>query len=704
MRWNKERIDSNKVRSVSERYGIDLLTAAILCRRDLTDPNDVRYVLEDDVRYMHNPFLFDEMEDAVDRILQAASEGEKVLVFGDRDVDGITSTTLLVRTFRELGINVDWAVPMGDEPYSIQVGTIDRFHEQDGTLIVTVDCGITAVSAIEHAQSLGIDTVIVDHHNAPELLPPAVAIINPKISDSSYPFDGLCGCGLAAKLRWALIFAQGELYKQPVVLLNARPGNETVIIEAVRLINLVEVDRVSENLVPGVGNIEQTRLFSFLQGNAILVYDETTQAKLIRKAFGPSVDVHVLDIATEIHRYFPSLQGKSLIRMRDQSRMAVYSTESPSELDVLVQLYTIFLTAKEPRLGASYAERLDLPALGTLADMMPLIDENRIIVRQGLRALATTRNPGLRELLARLGLAGRTLSSNDVAWQISPVINASGRMGEPDKAVRLFLSDDPAECATLAESIVQLNLTRKKIGETAWTRILPAAQQSYEASGGRFVLVRDDDVHRGITGIIAGRLARLFNAPATVVAVVDKRAVGSVRAMRGFGVTGFLAQLDDILDDWGGHDAAGGFHLQLERWTEFERRIAELVPDIVLTEELEPSVTIDAELPHAHLNPELRSLVERLGPYGQQYRGLLFMSSGLRILDAQLVGKGEKKHAKLLLDSGKHKWPALFWNAGERLDADFATGDVVDAVFEVTVNHYQGNETLQLVLQDVRRS
>ena len=704
MKWNKEKIDSHQVRTISERYDVDLLTAAILCRRRITEPEQIQYILEDDVRYMHNPFLFDEMEDAVDRILQAASEGERVLVFGDRDVDGITATTLLVRTFSELGIDVEWAVPMGDDPYSIQQQHVDGFLERDGTLIVTVDCGITAASVIEYAASKGIDTIVVDHHNAPEQLPPAVAIVNPKLSDSSYPFDGLCGCGLAAKLRWALVFASSDLYKQPVVLLNARPGNETVILEAVRLINLVEVDRVSENLVPGVGNIEQTRLFSFLQGNAILVYDETTQAKLLRKAFGPGVDVHVLDIAPEIHSFFPALRGKSLIRMRDQSRMAVYAQESPSELDVLVQLYSIFVTAREPRLGASYAERLDLPALGTLADMMPLVDENRIIVRQGLRALATSRNPGLRELLSRLGLAGRHLSSSDVAWQISPVINASGRMGEPDKAVRLFLSDDPAECARLADDIIRLNTDRKKIGESAWTRIVPKAHASYESNGGRFVLVRDDDVHRGITGIIAGRLARLFNAPATVIARVNERAVGSVRAMRGFGVTGFLALLDDILEDWGGHDAAGGFHLNVQKLPDFEKRIAELVPQIVLDEEQEPAVSIDAELPHAHLTPELRDIVERLGPYGQKHKSVVFMSSGLRIIDAQVVGKGEKKHAKLLLDSTRHKWPALFWNAGDRLGVDFAINDLVDAVFEVSVNHYQGNETVQLVVQDMRRA
>ncbi len=704
MRWEKHEIDPVSVRALAERYRIDLLRASILTRRGLTDSESIQYILEDDVRHLHNPFLFEEMEDAVDRIQQARTEGEKVLVFGDRDADGITATALTVRTLRELGIDVTWAVPMGDEPYGISAETIERFASEDGTLVVTVDCGITAAPVIEHAAELGVDTIVIDHHNVPEEVPPAVAIINPKTPDSGYPFNGLCGCSLAAKLRWALVFGDTELYKQPIVLLNAYPGNDSVIVEAVKLVNLVEIDRISDTLVPGMVDIESTRLYSFLQGQILLVYDETTQQKLLQRVFGPAVEINVLDIAPEVHKLFPKLQGKSLLRMREQSRLSIYAADTPGELDVFISLYRTFVVGREPKLGVAFAERLDLPAVGTIADLMPMTNENRIIVKQGLRALATTANPGMRELLSRLGLNGRSLRTRDIGWHLSPVINAAGRMGKPDKAVELFISDDPSLCMQRADEIIELNRDRRRIGEEAWERLLPKARESYERSAGRFIMVRDPEVQRGITGIVAGRLARLFNAPAAVVAEVEERAVGSVRAMRGFGVTDFLAELDDILQDWGGHDAAGGFHLELERFEELERRIEQLIPEIDLDEEAEQAIRVDAELPLTHMNPDVRDVVDTFAPFGQGHEPLLFLGRGLAVLEANPIGKGEQKHLKLLLDAGVHKWPAVFWNAAERLGVDFTVGDRVDLVFEVGTNHYQGTETVQLVVADLRRS
>ncbi len=703
MRWQKQEIDPVAVRAAAERYNIDLLPAAILARRGITDSGSIQYVLEEDPQYLHNPFLFEEMEDAVDRIGQARTEGEKVLVFGDRDADGITATALLVRTLREMGLEVEWAVPMGDEPYGIGFDTVDRFAENDGTLIVTVDCGITAAPVINHAAERGVDTIVVDHHNVPDEIPAAVAIINPKTPDTGYPFDGLCGCALAAKLRWALVFGDTELYKQPVVLLNAYPGNETVVIEAVKLVNLVEIGRVSETLVPGMVDIESTRLFHFLQGQVILVYDEKTQQKLLSRVFGTNVDINVLDIAPQVHKLYPKLQGKSLLRMREQSRMAVYASEKPSELDVFCSLYRIFVIGQYPKLGVGYAEKLDLPAVGTIADLMPMRDENRILVKQGLRALATTANPGMRELLSRLGLAGRSLSTRDISWMLSPVINAAGRMGEPDKAVELLVSDDREVCMKRADEIIELNRNRRRIGEEAWERVLPKARESFEKSDGRFIMVRDDTVHRGITGIVAGRLARMFNTPAAVVAEVEERAVGSVRAMRGFTVTDFLKQLDDILEDWGGHDAAGGFHLDLERFEELEQRVEAMIPNIVLNEAEEPALSVDAELPRSHMKPDIKQVVDTFAPFGQEHPPLIFMSRGLRLAEADFIGKGTQKHLKLLIDAGVHKWPAVYWNAAERLGVDFSAGDTVDVVFEVGTNHYQGVETLQMVVLDMRR-
>ena len=704
MKWVKEPIDAATVRIISERYGIEKLAASILLRRGITDPSEIQFYLEDDLKIPHNPFLFEGMGDAVERIMTAKAEGEHVLVFGDRDVDGITSITLLVETLAELGLNVDWKLPMGDDPYGITRNCIDDFSASDGTLLITVDCGISSIDEITYAAELGIDTIIIDHHNPQEQLPPAVAIINPKLPGSGYPFAGLCGCALSSKVRWALTFAQTDFYNQPVCLLNVRPGNETLILEAVKLENLVEVDRLIENVVPGMVDLDRTRIVPFLQGQQILVYDAPSQEAMLRRIFGPNVEIGLLDIAPEVWKLFPALKERSLIKMRPDTRLARYADRVPEEIDVLVGLFSTFVYRRIPNLIEHFELALDLVALGTVADMMPMCNENRLLVRAGLRVLATTSRPGLRELLVRAGLAGREISAKDVGWNLAPIINASGRMGEPDKAVRLLLSKDAGEIGQLISAVTTLNETRRKTGDEAWDRILPQAYKSFESYESRFVMVSDDSVHRGITGIIAGRLARMFNVPAAVVARLPEKAVGSIRSARGFPVTDFLARFDDIFVDWGGHDSAGGFHMEVDRWDQFNERLTDLVSRFELEAETEEQVTVDAELPHEFLTMKLFDLQKLFSPSGQESAELTFLAREMEITQLDLVGRDNQKHVKFLFDSGSVKWPALFWNAADRVGRDFTATDRLDVVFHLSKNYYQGRESPQLLVIDVRRA
>ncbi|HUX11680.1 MAG TPA: single-stranded-DNA-specific exonuclease RecJ [Spirochaetia bacterium] len=704
MIWQKEDIDSGAVRSLSERFGVDLLTATILARRGVTDPAAIQFHLEDDLKNLPNPFLFEGMVDAVERIMTARSEGERVLVFGDRDVDGITSIALTVETLTDLGILVDWKLPMGDDPYGLTTGVIDEFAAADGTLIIAVDCGTSSMIEIAYALERGIDTIVVDHHNPQDALPPAAAIINPKLQDSGYPFAGLCACGLAAKLRWALAFAQTDFYNQPVCLLNVRPGNETLIVEAVKLENLVEVDRLIENVVPGMVDLDRTRIVPFLEGQQILVYDAPAQDAMLRRIFGPNVEVGLLDIAPEVWKLFPALRDRSLLAMRPASRLARYASQIPEEIDVLAGLFTSFVFKRIPELIDRFEKSLDLVALGTLADMMPLQNENLVLARVGLRVMQATTRPGLRELLARTGVSGRPLTAKEIGWQVAPVINASGRMGEPDKAVKLLLSRDPGEIGQLVTAVTSMNDDRKRSGEDAWERVLPQAYRSFEELDNRFVVVTDDSIQRGITGIIAGRLARLFNVPAAVVALLPQKSVGSIRTARGFAVTEFLSMFSDIFSDWGGHDSAGGFHMVPERLGEFVGRIPQVLHFMHLADEEDEKLLIDAELPLDFVTPKLFDVEKVFAPSGQENPPLTFLARGLRIAQLDLMGRETQNHVKFLLDTGSVKWPAVFWNAAERVGRDFTADDQLDVVFQLSKNLYQGRETPQLLVVDARRA
>ncbi len=702
MTWDKKPISPARVKAFAAEFGLDLLSSAIFVRRGIDERHTVQFYLEDDLRFLHNPFLFDEMTDAVQRIQQAVAEGESVFVFGDRDVDGVTSTVLMTEALLNLGLDVDWGVPMGDEPYGLTIELIDSLRSKDVTLLIAVDCGTTNVAEIAYASEAGTDTIVIDHHNPQIELPPAVALINPKMPDASYPFDGLCACALVSKVRYALGFAHTDFFNEPLCLLNARPGNDSIILDAIRIENMVEVDRISESIVPGLIDVERSRLGHFLQGIAILVYDAPAQEQLLQKAFGTNVDVNVVDVASRIWELFPSLKGRSLLRLKGESRLSRYTGREASEIDVFLSLLTTFVGRKESALLEDLYASLDLVALGTLADMMPLQDENRILVKQGLRRMSTAPRPGLRSLLERQKLLGKSLTARDVGWSISPIVNASGRMGEPDRAVRLFLTPDAGERDDLADHVANLNLQRRTVGDEAWQLVQAQARDSYEAHSGRFILVHHDSIHRGVTGIVAGRLAKQYGATTAVVSILPGRAVGSVRTARGVVVTDLLARCHDLFADWGGHDQAGGFHLQAARIAELEQRLLEVMPTFPMEEGVQPCLAIDAELTPDLLTLKLLDVVRLFAPFGQGNPPLAFLIRGLRIIDLSFIGKLQD-HLRMTFDAGTSKWPAVYWGAAGQVGAAFGKGDTVDAVVNVGLNFYQGNETPQLTVLDVRR-
>ncbi|HOZ71517.1 MAG TPA: single-stranded-DNA-specific exonuclease RecJ [Spirochaetales bacterium] len=705
MRWKKRDVSPQAIRELAERFGLDLLSASVLARRGVLSPEEVLYYLEDDLRFQRNPFLFSQMEDAVDRILLAADEGEKVLVFGDRDADGVSATTLMMEALASLGVDARYRLPTEDEKYGLSRAAVDEFAADYGSLIVTVDCGISNHAEMAYAAEKGVDVIVVDHHvlQADEP-PPALAVIDPKLESSGYPFRDLSGCGVAYKLAWALRFAKSGLYKQQVALLNVRPVKDAYVIEALRLSNLVETGRVVETIVPGMVELERTRLVPFLKDRQIFVWDGEIQKRLLAKALGKAAEVNFYDVRPDVARVIPQAAGASLVRLAEMSKVGKYSDRPSGELDAFANLFVSFALRKAGCQGESDADALQLVALSTIADLMPLRDENRLLVRQGLAALNRKPRKGLAELVARQNLTGKRVGSTDAAWQLTPVINAAGRMGKPEVATRMLLSDDAAERGAQADALLELNQERRRLGAECWDAVYPAAREAAEASGGKYVIIGRDDLFRGITGIVASRLADTFKAPAVAgTFMADGTAVASVRSARGFNVKGLLEYCSELFYDYGGHDAAAGFSLPVGKWPDFERMAAEYLSAVDL-EEVEETVEIDAELPHEYLAPSLAGLVERMEPFGEGNPALVFMARSVAILQVDIVGKQEKSHLKLLLDFGAHRWPALWWNAAERYGKDFDESDRLDLAFRLQKNYWNGQETPQLVIVDARKA
>ena len=331
---------------------------------------------------------------------------------------------------------------------------------------------------------------------------------------------------------------------------------------------------------------------------------------------------------------------------------------------------------------------------------MPLRNENRILVKRGLEKLNRYQREGLKELFIRRNLIGKRLSSRDIAWDISPLLNSAGRMGDAEKAVKLLLSNTTREIVSLSDKIFKLNEQRKALRSTEWNKIMPEARRTHKESEGKFVLVVDDTIHHGNTGILATRLSQYFKAPSLVIALLENRAVGSARSPINIKLTDFLDQFSDILSGFGGHDCAAGFTLSVERIDDFKQRYWEVIRTFQNPEEGEEKISIDAEIPLQFLTQELKKTLELLEPFGEGNPPLTFQTCNILIQDCEII-KGE--HLKFLLDTGSIKWPAVFWNGADSVGAAFSPGDRVDIVYKISTNYFRGAENLQLILLDMKK-
>lgn len=712
--WIKKRITREDVSALYDKFGVNALTASILARRGITEGADVQFFLEDDLRFMHNPFLFANMEDAVDRILQAKDEGENVLIFGDRDVDGITSTAVLYDCLTSMGINVSWRLPGGTDPYGLNKNAVDEFEKNFGSLVITVDCGISNVEEIAYATEKGMDVIVIDHHTPPEVLPSPAIIVNPKCEDSGYPFKDISGCAVVYKVVSALRFAASGLYKNEVALLSATasPNGDECTIEVLKLQNLVEKGSLSITVRAGT-SISDTKLVDFLRGQQIFVWDEKSTSSLLSQIFGSGAEFNFMDLRGEVAKVFPAMGGASLSQLKSKSKLARYNPDQNTEIKGFYNIFVTFVNAQISKQFPSYAKAnerdLQLVALAALADIMPLKNENRIFIRHGIASMNKgNAREGLRELLSMQGLLGKRINATDLSWNINPALNATGRLGHPEIGLELFLEKDAGKRTEIAQKIIEMNNERKALGNEGWNFAALQAKESIQKYGGKLCVIIDDSgeqkINRGVSGTIAGKLVNIYDIPSMAITIVDENAIGSMRSCRGFEVLSLLDKMADLFVSYGGHAYAAGFTFKKDRLPEFLAALDRFAPEIELSNSEAEQINIDAEIPSDYLKPDLLAIVDDFEPYGEENRELTFMSKNLRICDAAVIGKTERQHLKLTFDLGKTKWPAMFWGGAESLHRDFDKGDSVDVLYQVGRNCFNGVETPQLIITDIRKS
>jgi single-stranded-DNA-specific exonuclease len=551
-RWTIRDCDTADARRLAAGLGLSDVTAGVLVRRGYRSLDEARAFLHGECE-PHDPLLLGDMAAAVERIRGAVERGERICVHGDYDVDGICATALAVLTLRELGADVTWHLPSRfEEGYGVSSGTISRLAGEGCRLVLTVDCGITAVEEVAQAQALGLDVVVTDHHRPGETLPACPVVAT---RPSSYPFPELCGTGVVHKLAAALL----------------GPGH-------------------------------------------------------------PALSRH-----------------------------------------------------------------LDLVALATIADVVPLLDENRSLATAGLRALARTRKPGLRALMRSAQVDPAAIDSSAVGFRLAPRINAAGRLCRPDVALELILTEDPAEAARLAQELETLNRERQGVEE----RILRAAIAQVEEwpdarRRRRGYVLWSDEWHEGVIGIVASRLVERYHRPVVMIAGGPEGWKGSGRSISAFDLHGALAACAEHLDRFGGHRAAAGLSIAGERLEAFADAFAAHADAQLDDEDLRPVTVVDAIVPAASLTLGLAQELDRLAPFGLGNPDVTLLVAAVEAVDATTVGEG--KHLRFRVrQRGRDGGSAIAFGLGAALDG--LGGGRYDLAFRLKENRWNGTVAPQLVVR-----
>jgi single-stranded-DNA-specific exonuclease len=566
MRWVVSTAHPDKVEKLARELGASPLLARLLVQRGLNDPEVAHRFLQPSLRQLHDPFLMADMPAAVERLRRAIERREKILIYGDYDVDGTMAVVVLLTALRSLGATVEAHIPHRlTEGYGMRAPVVEKAAAEGYKVVISVDTGVRDHEVIGRARELGVDCIVTDHHVPDTQLPPACAILNPHRSDCPYPDKNLSGVGVAFKLVQALL--------------------------------------------------------------------------------------------------------------------------GPGMTDRLIQSY------------------LKIVAIGTIADVVPLLGENRVIAHFGLEGLQQPVHAGLRALLEVAGLNGGKVTTGGVGFRLAPRLNAAGRMEDARDAVDLFTTTDPKKAREIAERLDRLNRERQEVEEEILAKALAVMEDqgiavSAADLGGRYSLVvAGAGWHRGVIGIVAQRLAERFYVPTLVIAIEDGVGYGSGRSFARFQLVEALDQAGDLFDRYGGHAQAAGFSLDAARIPELEARFESCARAKLRPEELEPILRLDAEISLREVDHNLYKALRQLEPYGMGNPTPVFAVRSARLLEPPRVLKD--KHLKLRIAQGTMSTDAMGWGLAGRTPP-LAASQEVDVAFNVDEGVFQDIPFLQLVIRDIR--
>lgn len=677
--WKVLEVPEQEIEALHAATAIPPVLLRIMWNRGLRDPEAIERFFEPRARCLTSPYLLDGIPAAVDRIRRAIEREESIRVYGDRDVDGITSTVLMVETLREFSRKVDFTVPVIEDGYGLNRDYLDVARRDGVSLIITVDCGISNLEEIEYARSLGIDVIVTDHHEPPPVLPKAVAIIDPKLPGSPAAQRDIAGVGVAQKLALALVLAQTRELSRPLIAFDYDGA---------------EVDVVRFTPREGFSQVRNLHPQTLAHANLLFFSPEERQAlaEVIPGARGgtPLFISKLARTCTPEH----GIPDKKTI-----AREMLIPPDCQGARRLII-LYLKFLEAVDPKVKALWQRSLDILTVGTIADMVPLRGENRTLAQMGLKFASNTRRNGLQQLYTLLGWKKKRLTERDISFNIAPILNSSGRLRSAELAIQLLTTDSPTRAQELAQELFNLNLERKRLGEECYRAVKEHLLAQNDVNQARILVVNAPMPNQGVTGIVATRLMLDFCRPVIVLLEDHGKYLGSARSYRSINIMNALHSCGHLLEKYGGHVGAAGLTLPMDRIDEFRRCLAAYAETAITDAELQKEWLIDAPLSIDLVDETFMDDLLRFAPFGIDNPQPLFLARGVPFYEVRKVGE-TKAHLrfKFRKSSGKAIY-GIGFNLGGLLEQDVVTDGTCDLVFTVEPNEYNGVRTAQIVVSD----
>ena len=559
-KWQIYETDENKIQEIEQKYQINKLLATILVNRNITKKEDIRLFLEPTRADFHNPFLITDMEKAVEKIIKAIEKQEKVTIYGDYDVDGITSITVLKSFLQDRGLAVESYIPNRlEEGYGLNKQAIEKIAKSGCQLMITVDCGISAIEEINYANSLGIETIVTDHHEPGTELPKALAVIDNKRKDSTYPFRELAGVGVVFKV---------------------------------------------------------------------------------------------------------------------------------------IQAIGMKLELKEEE----YLKYLDIVCVGTISDIVPLVNENRVIAKLGLMLIRQTKNIGLRSIINSSGYT--KIDSNSISFGIAPRINACGRMGKAEEALELLMSKNYNQVSELTQKLNNHNRIRQETEKNIFENAVKQIEEEH-LENNNAIIVGGHNWHHGVIGIVSSKITEMYFKPSILLSFEeDGIGKGSGRSIPGFDLHDALMQCMDTIEKFGGHSMAVGITVRKEKFKRFREEF-EKIAQTAHIDEIMPVIQVDSKIEIKDIDKEMVESLKQLEPFGEGNRMPVFVFKNLKIDSIRALSEG--KHLKLTLKDNNTIIGSSGFNLGH-LAEEYRIGDKIDVVGVLEINSFNGVDSLQINMKDMMRS